>query len=113
MTLFIVGTYILEVNRASFSQNQINPFCLLCKKEDETVEHFALQCESLEDIRRSTMYGIQRNCETAGLPFNGSDPASVLKFVFDCSQIMKETKLPDTDIKLIERQNYRRLCHML
>lgn len=47
----LTGTYILQVNRVSFNQNQISPICLLCKKEDETTEHFILQCESLEQVR--------------------------------------------------------------
>ena len=51
-TRLLTGTYVLQINRASFNQNQVNPTCLLCKKEDETVEHFLLHCESLEHIRR-------------------------------------------------------------
>ena len=39
----LTETYIFQVNKASFNQNQINPICLPCKKEDETVEHFVLQ----------------------------------------------------------------------
>ena len=43
----LTGAYTLQANRASFSQNQISPISLLCQKEDETLEHFTLNCESL------------------------------------------------------------------
>ncbi len=37
------GTYILQVNRASFNQNIPDPTCILCKTEDEDMEHFLLR----------------------------------------------------------------------
>ena len=48
----LTGSYVLQVNREAFNQNQISPTCLLCKKEDETKEHFILRCEALESTRQ-------------------------------------------------------------
>ena len=59
----LTGSCRLQVNRASFNQNQISPICLLCQKEDETLEHFTLHCESLENIRKPILDDIVRICE--------------------------------------------------
>ncbi|VDI69999.1 Hypothetical predicted protein [Mytilus galloprovincialis] len=46
------GNYILQTHKASFSKNHyISPTCKLCCKADETVEHFILLCEKLEEAR--------------------------------------------------------------
>ncbi|CAG2242255.1 unnamed protein product [Mytilus edulis] len=46
------GNYILQTHKASFSKNNfISPTCKLCGKADETVEHFILLCEKLEETR--------------------------------------------------------------
>ena len=49
-TNLLTDFLILQVKRASFNQNQMCLGCLLCKKEDETMEHFLLRCGSLESI---------------------------------------------------------------
>ena len=36
----VTGTYILQSNRATFNQNCVDPVCLLCHQENETIEHF-------------------------------------------------------------------------
>ncbi|CAG2236961.1 unnamed protein product [Mytilus edulis] len=45
------GNYILQTHKASFSKNHISSTCKLCSKADETVEHFILLCEKLEEAR--------------------------------------------------------------
>ena len=75
----ITGTYILQVNRASFYQNQISSTCLLCKKEDETTERFLLHCESLENIRKPIMDDILKIHE--GL--DQDDSSHLLQCVLD------------------------------
>ena len=104
-TRLLTGTYVLQTNRASFNQNQVNPTCLLCKKGDETVEHFLLHCESLEHIRRPILYGIQRIWDSTGILRQGSDSASILQTVLDCSQTVKDFNISNIDITLLERQN--------
>ncbi|VDI71556.1 Hypothetical predicted protein [Mytilus galloprovincialis] len=48
----LTGNYILQTHKASFSKNNyISPTCKLCGKADETVEHFILLCEKLEETR--------------------------------------------------------------
>ena len=46
----ITGTYILQVNKVTFNQNEISPLCLLCQENDKTTEHFILHCSALSVI---------------------------------------------------------------
>ncbi|CAG2225294.1 unnamed protein product [Mytilus edulis] len=47
----LTGTYYLQSNKAAFNQNSIDPTCLLCNENSETVEHFILDCKSLNNTR--------------------------------------------------------------
>ena len=47
----LTGTYILQVNRVAFNQNEVDPTCRLCQTNKETLEHFILTCPMLESIR--------------------------------------------------------------
>ena len=61
----VTGTYILQTNRQSFNQNQVNPTCLLCKSDDETIAHFLLNCTTLDTIRQPILRDIKhilRDC---------------------------------------------------
>lgn len=46
------GTYILQSTRAKFNQYQVSQRCPLCQMEDETLQHFLLECKSLEPVRK-------------------------------------------------------------
>ena len=48
----ITGTYLLQSNRASFNQTAVDPRCLLCGKEPETLGRLLLRCEVLDSTRR-------------------------------------------------------------
>ena len=48
----LTGTYILQANRVKFNQNEVNPVCQLCKEDDETLQHFLIDCKSLEEARQ-------------------------------------------------------------
>ncbi|MCG8047714.1 MAG: reverse transcriptase domain-containing protein, partial [Candidatus Thiodiazotropha endolucinida] len=54
----LTGVYVLQVNRAAFNQNGVNPTCLLCKEDDETTEHFILQCPALNHVRQPILEDI-------------------------------------------------------
>ena len=63
----VTGTYILQSNRASFNQNEVDPTCLLCKTGAETLTHFLLHCAILESIREPILKDMfshtrYRNC---------------------------------------------------
>ena len=43
----VTVTYILQTTRAAFNQNAVNPTCLACNRDDETLRHFLLGCPVL------------------------------------------------------------------
>ena len=45
----MTGTYYLQSNKAAFNQNRIDPTCLVCQMEPETLEHFLLGCNVLAE----------------------------------------------------------------
>jgi hypothetical protein len=47
----MTGTYYLQSNKAIFNQNRIDPTCLVCQMEPETLEHFLLDCKVLVETR--------------------------------------------------------------
>ena len=59
----VTGTYILQMNRSTFNQNEIDPICLICKEEPETVDHFLIRCSALAEGRQPIMDNIIRCAE--------------------------------------------------
>ncbi|VDI15810.1 Hypothetical predicted protein [Mytilus galloprovincialis] len=51
----LTGTYILQSNRAAFNQIDINPTCLLCEEDSETLFHFIHSCPALASARNHHM----------------------------------------------------------
>ena len=54
-TKLMTGTYILQSTRAAFNHVPIDPVCLLCKTEEETLHHFLINCPALSDVRDPLM----------------------------------------------------------
>ena len=107
----VTNTYIFQVNRASFNQNQVNPTCLLCHQGDETVEHFLLKCPALAGVRNPIMDSIISICDGV-YPFT-SDSHSRLQLILDCSALTNNMNNPKSEqLQSIEFHS-RRLCHAL
>ena len=47
----ITGTYLLQTSKAAIKKNGNDGICLICSKDDETAEHFILQCSALSVVR--------------------------------------------------------------
>jgi hypothetical protein len=47
----MTGTYYLQSNNVAFNQNRIDPTCLVCQMESETLEHFLLDGNVLAETR--------------------------------------------------------------
>lgn len=54
----LTGTITLQSTRAKFNQNDVDPRCVLCHEEPETVEHFLYNCEPLSDVRQPIIQDI-------------------------------------------------------
>ena len=48
----ITGTYMLQEQKAKFYSDQ-DASCPLCDQESETLEHFLLRCQQLDETRQS------------------------------------------------------------
>ena len=48
----VTGSYVLQVNRTCFNQNQVNRTCMICNTDEETTEQFLLTCNALAETRR-------------------------------------------------------------
>ena len=57
----LTGTYILQGNRTSFYQYEVNPTCKVCAVAPETRQHFLAECESFLHERRGFIHKIQSN----------------------------------------------------
>ena len=82
----LTGSYILQVNRAAFNQNQVDPTCMVCQQGPETVDHFLVECSALEEKRRPIMDSIFSSmCEL----FEPSpDTEDLVQTLLDCSKVI-------------------------
>ena len=83
----LTGTYILQVNRVAFNQNEVSPLCLLCQENDETTEHFLLQCPVLSCVRQPLLTRVVELY--AGLFQEQPDSPSLLQFILDGSAVFQ------------------------
>ena len=77
----LTGTYILQVNRVAFNQNEVSPLCLLCHENDETTEHFLLQCPVLSCVRQPLLTRVVELY--TGLFQEQPNSPSLLQFILD------------------------------
>ena len=100
----VTGTYKLQTNRQSFNQNQVNPMCLLCKSDDETIAHFLLNCTTLDTIRQPILRDIKHILRDCAVDL--TDSKTLLQLIIDFTAVL--------DIKTVrEVFHIRRLCFAL
>ena len=58
------GTYILQCNRASYSQVETDVTCNLCGDAEETLLHFLLECKALQTCRQPIVTAIKSACDS-------------------------------------------------
>lgn len=113
-TKIVTGTYVLQSNRSSFNQNQISPLCLLCKEDNETVEHFLLQCTALDPVRLPILEDIVQTLQSLDIPFDTDNNEEFMQLLIDSTAVLPEnyTETNRVNYNQLERQT-RRLCHAL
>ena len=89
----VTGTHILQTNRASFKQNQVDPGCLLCRQENETIDDFLLHCPATASLRYPIIDTIVS--VGAGLYSPTYSPISFLQLVLDHSALNCDIKASD------------------
>lgn len=107
----ITGTYILQVNRVAFNQNEISPTCLLCGEDDETVEHFILQCSALADVRQSLLQQVRDTYHN--LFHEQLGPESLLQFILDSGMMFEDVPKKQKQCRIDIEKISRCLCQRL
>ena len=109
----VTGTYILQSNRSAFNNLQIDPTCLLCKCEEESIEHFLLKCSAFETVRRPVLESISYILlDTFDERFELLDDERKLQIILDIHMVYKCTKNNLAAVLHIEH-HCRRLCYSL
>ena len=54
----LTGTYSLQYTRVHVYRQQMSATCLLCKTDDETLQHFILTCPTLNTVRELHIHKI-------------------------------------------------------
>lgn len=98
----MTGTFILQSNRAKFNQNEVNPTCQLCYAEDETIQHFLLQCETLETIRKHILDDIKQVISDIIRKYPDAGRYSLVQLLVDCSIV--QLNCPDDVCPIIDSQ---------
>ena len=83
------GTHILQCNRANYNQFECDSMCYLCCDADETLTHFLLECEALQECRQLIVAAIESACASLcvdlGICTMGVE---LVKLVIDCSSVL-------------------------
>ena len=110
----VTGSYTLQVNRACFNQNQVDPTCMICHNGDETTEHFILACAALEGVREPMIHRL--NMLAKDLTQTQYDTDTLLQLILDSSKVIDKSSCDrcdyDSKLRALERQSIS-LCHSL
>ena len=86
----LTGSYIHQINRVKFNQNEIKPECHLCWDAGETLQHVLLDCSYLEKARtpissdlKTALSKLQEVCHLV-------KRHSFLQLVVDCSVVLEQ-----------------------
>ena len=113
----LTGTYILQTNRAKFNQNEVNPVCQLCKEDDETLQHFLLDCKTLEEARQPILIDFVRVLEELINKYPVSAEYTLIQLLIDSDIVIQtdKSKLHKDIRTLVDTLHYhsRRLTYKL
>ena len=104
----VTGTYILQVNRATFNQNEISPISLLCQEDDETTEFFILRCSALSAVRQPLLKCV----EDMYIHLFHQQPESecLMQFVLDSGAMLTGRNLKQSQLRTDLENVSRCLC---
>ena len=107
----ITGTYLLPASKAAIKKNGNDSNCLVCGKDDETVEHVILQCPALAVVRDPVITEISFILyEQHRINFDTFNIQKKIQTILDFSNLIRNKEYIQTWSQL-EFQN-RRLLHI-
>ena len=99
----ITGTYILQGNRATFNQHDVNPTCKLCHTAPETRQHFLSECTSFLTERQEFITKIQTN-PVLNEKMNDflNTPENLTQLLLDASALLNTSSVQTDVLDLLE-----------
>ena len=115
---FLCGSYVLQANRHKFDKSEVDPACVLCKRSEESIEHFLLTCSSLSTVRDPILKDIQSELENSqNIRFFNLSVKDQIQMILDCTILMNNTKVKHRkqELQTISKLEYfnRKLVHSL
>jgi hypothetical protein len=83
---FMTGTYKLQEHEARYSRNNqypINPLCMLCNTEPETVVHCLLNCPALHEVRTVFLSALVPTLQLHGVSSLEPTASQLVQLVLD------------------------------
>ena len=85
----LTGSYILQVNRAAFSQYTVNPTYKLCSSTPETSQRFTAECVFFESHRELYIRKLSRNSVLSVIQIQQlRDPEFLTQLTLDASVLI-------------------------
>lgn len=113
----ITGTYLLQTNRVKFNQNEVNPTCQLCNNGDETLQHFLIDCKTLDKTRKPILDDFLCILNELLVKNPGASKETLLQLLVDSSSVFHgcNVKKTDSTSALVDTLHYhsRRLIYSL
>ncbi|MCG8048991.1 MAG: reverse transcriptase domain-containing protein [Candidatus Thiodiazotropha endolucinida] len=113
----ITGTYLLQTNRAKFNQNEVNPTCPLCNNGDETLQHFLIDCKTLDDTRKPILDDFLCVLNELLIESPSASKETLLQLLIDSNSVFHDCNVKRTDSTsaLVDTLHYhsRRLVYSL
>jgi hypothetical protein len=111
----LTGSYILQSNRIKMSKNEANILCLLCSKDKENIEHFILDCERLEEVRKPILQEIGEILNDKETSWKCLPQDTKIQLLLDITSVISKLNLDPASIANIEYCSRRLMfqLHML
>ena len=112
------GSYTLQTNRQKFNKSQVDPTCLLCQRDNETLEHYILNCSALDRVRLPILNQISISYKNlSGKTFERLESNLKIQIIIDCSFLIGQKRGNRSNVIIQDLSELefhsRRLAHML
>ncbi|VDI25646.1 Hypothetical predicted protein [Mytilus galloprovincialis] len=104
----ITGTYVLQTKRIQFYRQETDPTCLLCGLQEETLEHFVMQCEKLQSVRAvilKEVNDIWQNEMNNTIRFHDLDITTQMQLLLDSAKLINLNRHNSASVARMENHS--------
>ena len=94
----LTGSYIFQSNRLKMFKNEANILCLLCSKDKENYEHFILDCERLEEVRKPILQEIEEILNDKETSWKCLPQDTKIQLLLDITSVISELNLDPASV---------------